>query len=179
MTKEEALVLLRLRVAEIDSPELQEICEGVIADHEFLAAPASRDKHHSYEGGLVVHTAEVMEKALTGVVYDDLREVLIVAALFHDYMKKRCYRRVTDDRGASYEYTPYAKLISHVAGSYAYFYHAARDAGLSFDFIDKVGHVLLSHHGRMNWGSPVEPETEPALILHMADMWSSRLGPGK
>lgn len=42
-----------------------------------------------------------------------------------------------------------------------------------------VGHCILAHHGRKDWGSPIEPQTQEAYLLHAADTWSSRFGPWK
>lgn len=67
----------------------------------------------------------------------------------------------------------YRKLIGHVAGSFAEFMHAARNVQLDEAIIETVGHIMLSHHGRYEWRSPVEPITADARILHVADLMSA------
>ena len=72
--------------------------------------------------------------------------------------------------------TPYRNLVRHVAGSHAEFIRLT--AYLSDDHLSpekkmKIEHAMLAHHGRKEWGSPVEPATAEAFILHAADMMSA------
>jgi 3'-5' exoribonuclease len=176
---------------------LRDTLSFVLGNPRFHLAPASSDdpnsghKHHAYSGGLVVHTAEVLERAL--LMADFYRnpnehqkyDVLIAAAIWHDFAKIHEYTFLEGNgpfAPANIRKEPYKKLIAHVAGSYAEFLNAAKATNLAQedpDLTDRVGHCILAHHGRKEWGSPVEPQTEEAFILHSADMWSSNFGPGK
>jgi 3'-5' exoribonuclease len=159
------------------------VCEKVLDDPRFAEAPASREWHHAYPGGLAIHTAEVLRKALvmiiemTGPEDERLKDIITVAAIWHDYMKIREYERVETGPWWGYNETPYRAMIYHISGSWAEFYAAAKNAGMNDELIDQIGHCILAHHGRAEWGSPVAPQTEAALILHAADMWSSQYGP--
>ncbi len=168
-TPEEAKAYLMAQ-AELLGPELHMACKDVLIDEYFHAAWGSKDRHHAYKGGLVVHTAEVLEWALA---MGGDPKVLIPAAIFHDYMKIRDYSL---EDGS---YTPYRSLIRHVAGSFAEWMKSARDWDIEESLADAIGHCILSHHGRKEWGSPVEPQTKEALILHQADMLSCHYGPGR
>jgi len=129
--------------------------------------------HHAYLGGLAVHVAEVVKLLLkmANPQCIDL-DVLLTAACWHDHGKLREYELKSD---GSIGTTPYAKEVGHVVGSVMEFYQhwpsndmlAKRDA---------VIHCMLAHHGRREWGSPVEPATAEAWLLHAADMLSSRGG---
>jgi len=66
----------------------------------------------------------------------------------------------------------YRKRINHVAGSAMEFHRHAYGV-LDTEELEQIEHLLLSHHGRKEWGSPVEPATAEAFILHAADMMSA------
>jgi 3'-5' exoribonuclease len=130
--------------------------------------------HHAYKGGLAVHTAEVVQycQEMAGPGVDT--NVLLTAACWHDYAKLYEYR--FDIVGQKIEVTDYCKTIGHVVGStYALSdYLLARRDEVWIPGLDPITHCMLAHHGRKEWGSPVEPATEEAWTLHAADMLSSR-----
>lgn len=155
-------------------------CIKVIENPAFMKSYGSsvglstHEEHHAYPGGLVVHTAEVLENALRmaqsqGIQHAN-QNVITTAVIFHDYAKIYDY----DDKGHK---TAYREFIRHVSGSYAEFILLAGD--LDEELKLKIGHCILSHHGRHHWGSPVEPKTIEASIVHYADMLSCQYGAGK
>jgi len=146
------------------------ICQAVVNDERFQIAPGGSEHHHNYKHGLIQHVREVMRNA-EQLSYGRPSDVLITSIIFHDYMKTRDYSIAED---GSVIKKQYRKLINHVSGSFGEFYYQAKTQGLLEEFIDEVSHCLLSHHGRREWGSPVEPLTADAFILHTADMMSSR-----
>lgn len=128
----------------------------------FFDAPASWNHHHAFIGGLAAHTAEVVSHAVQAAGEDDL--VLIAAAAVHDACKV-------------HEYTipGYRHTIGHIRGGAALWLEVASRSGVDPATVSEVAHMILSHHGpHPEWGSPVEPLTRRALILHHADMVSSR-----
>ncbi len=140
----------------------------------FGAEKGGKHGHHAYEGGLVNHTSEVLTYSL-----DFARslpnvniKILAIAAIWHDYCKIFDY----DEHGKG---TIYRTLIRHLSGSFAEFMKYANENTLSQDLIIGVGHCILAHHGRQEWGSPVLPQTVEAFILHSADMLSCQYGPSK
>jgi 3'-5' exoribonuclease len=166
----EALAYLEDSLLWIKDKTLRAACETILEDQRFRLSWGSNGdsgKHHAYAGGLLVHTAEVMSyvRQLTS------HEELITAVIFHDCAKIFDY----DELG---EKTDYCKLIRHVAGSFAIFSELLRGS-IPNDQFERIGHCILAHHGRKEWGSPVEPQTEHAMLLHQADMWSAHYGPGK
>ncbi len=167
---EESLCALRVAVSKLKcQTALLRLCYIVLNDPHFSMAPGGSAYHHNYEHGLVIHVNEVMQNVLsmTGNAPSD---ELITAVIWHDYMKIRDYQ-INDDGTISR--TPYGKLIYHVAGSAMEFHHKAKNV-VTTEVLERVEHLLLSHHGRKEWGSPVEPATAEAFILHAADMMSSR-----
>ena len=171
--------ILRDLADQIQNPTLSRISHDVICCGSFQTAfgSGSAEKHHGYEGGLIVHTAEVtsyaaqMSKMFQGVDYD----VLITAAIFHDFKKILEYQL----EQTQIVKTQYRKLVRHVAGSHAEFMVAlnCEEETVPPEKVLGVEHAILAHHGRFEWGSPVEPQTLEALILHQADVFSSLYGP--
>jgi 3'-5' exoribonuclease len=100
------------------------------------------------------------------------KNVLLVAAYWHDYAKLNEYQ--CDISGGKIAVTEYRKTTGHVVGSsYALMYYLIRHK-MDIPDLDPIVHCMLSHHGRREWGSPVEPATREAWTLHAADMLSSR-----
>lgn len=154
---------------------LRTLCHEVLDDPKFRTCPASIKWHHAYRNGLLEHTAEVMERALLSTAGKNGvdRDVVRTAVIFHDYGKTREYEYHGKN---GWSETPYRSLIYHIAGGYAEWCVRAGAAGVEQEMIDRVGHVILAHHGRKEWGSPVEPQTPEAWVVHSADMWSARWG---
>lgn len=166
----ESLAYLEESTLWIKTPALRAAAQIILEDERFRfgwGSGVEDKKHHVYVGGLLVHTAEVMQycRAISN------NEDLITAVIFHDCAKIFDY----DEHGQK---TPYRNLIRHVAGSFGIFSEMLRGEIPEARF-NNIGHGILAHHGRKEWGSPVEPQTELALILHQADLWSAFYGPGK
>lgn len=194
-------------IASISNPQLRAACETILLYPKFDTAPASLSFHHAYEGGLLAHTVEVCDisAGMKGTAFDyecytppDM-DILTTAALFHDLLKMEEYRffwdwpanvvgqRLVvvpgkDESGLQKFWThtdDYGKRIGHICGSAAQFQTTAVNCGVDRTIIDAVVHCILAHHGRKEWGSPVEPQTLEALILHQADMLSAKFGATK
>lgn len=155
----------------------------VLDNCEFFEAPGGSEQHHNYRHGLVQHTWEVMQNVLQMTVdREDPQEALVTAVIWHDFCKKydysmkNCYSESDREElpeGEFVEKMPYRKLIGHLAGSAISFALQVNQTGIGVEFRERVLHLLLSHHGRREWGSPVEPQTHEAYILHAADMMSA------
>lgn len=192
----------------INNVGLRIACDTILDTPEFFTCPASISFHHAYEGGLLAHTVEVCDavKQISGYGYhyhanlvgflggDVNYDILLTAALWHDYMKIKEYvelyllrdettkypQKLFVDASRCYSHHPdYAKRIHHIQGSAIEFTVAAREEGVDERVIEQVQHCILAHHGRKEWGSPVEPQTLEALILHQADMLSAHYGKTK
>lgn len=185
----------RSHLSSISDTALLDACAEILKEQDFFTHPASLSFHHAYEGGLLAHTVEVTDYAL-GIAKPLIpvnTDILIAASVWHDFCKVREYRLVDhmahvnpvdgdyEGFGSGKEWvgTEYAKLIHHIPGSAIEFTVAARKHGVAESIIEQVQHCILAHHGRREWGSPVEPQTLEALILHQADLMSARFGATK
>lgn len=188
------LAELTINLSDPNYRPIRDLNFAIANDPKFQKAFGSHERHHAYEGGLLNHTLEVLKFSID--MARGFREqkwphvavncnVLVTAAVFHDYMKIREYDREYDKDFDDSDFSPkivktdYREKIRHVAGSYAEFLKRAELAKLNQGFIDAVGHCILAHHGRQEWGSPIEPQTLEAFILHSADMLSMQYGPTK
>jgi len=167
---EEALYALRIANSKVKSKVLRHMNEEcVLGCKSFQNSPGGSEHHHNYRYGLVIHVNEVMQNVFS-MTNNNPSDELITAVLWHDLMKTRDYGLEMDEKVTK---LPYRKLINHVAGS-AMEFHKLCFALLPKEQLEHIEHLLLSHLGRKEWGSPVEPATAEAFILHAADMMSSR-----
>jgi 3'-5' exoribonuclease len=167
------------------SPREWEGIQPVLHADAFWKCPASLNKHHTFEGGLAVHTAQVV-LAMRGTLQaceNSQLGLATVAAVWHDFGKIYEYQFVPYynehgmSRAAHWIYTPHRHTITHLPRSYAEFVLANRqNHTLRFESEaeDFIGHLILAHHGRQDWGSPVLPQCPEAWALHAADMLSAQ-----
>ncbi len=131
---------------------------------EFKVCPASRRLHHSRLGGLIEHTHSVVELCSSIVSHFPKvdRDLLLAGAILHDMGKIHEYRH-----GLSIERTTEGNLVGHVVMGDAMLAERLRAIP---DFPEQKGlllrHLLLSHHGQLEYGSPKRPKTREAMILH-------------
>lgn len=175
-TQEETLDFIESVTGRIADPALRESCKFVLSDR-FMNAPASSGHHHVWARSPLAHTAEVLEYCVAASESVSVsRDVLYTAAIWHDYAKIYEYEIVKDHFDLTIETKPYKSRIGHVVGSALEFHSFIFECPKvpSDDIIQAVQHCILAHHWRKEWGSPVEPQTIEALILHNSDMISSR-----
>ena len=162
---------------------ISKYCVLAVNEMRNAETPASTSKHHVYRGGLLVHTAEVVNYAMNLGFFceEDDFEALSYAAILHDHRKVADYEwasPASPELAGKWVKTEHGKQIYHISDGYAKFY-AAMVNHPNKELVNKIYHCILSHHGRPEWGSPIEPQTHIAGILHMADHWSAFGGPGK
>lgn len=164
--------------AELASTHLREVLALCFGDDDFRLrfqrAPASTATHHARIGGLLEHVVEVASIARQGArVMRANVDLVVAAALLHDIGKVEAYQ-VTP---GGFEQTPAGLLVGHVVLGALMLdrrLRAAR-AGLCSDSQTlELLHLILSHHGSLEFGSPVLPATLEADIVHWADQMSAK-----
>lgn len=156
--------------------DLQNLVSNILETYEkcFKVAPASISIHHGYLGGLIEHTLSVLNLAVTAArqTPENLdRDLVIAGAILHDIGKIHTY---TWERGFI-ERSDLGRLIEHLVIGPMMIKEAANDMGIEFIKIQKLLHIIVSHHGKKEWGSPVEPATKEAMIVHRADELDSKM----
>lgn len=165
--------------AKLTAPRLRAVVDLFYADDEFRSryqecpgAPGTG--HHATIGGLLQHTCEVVAigKQIARVARADA-EIVIVGAMLHDIGKLESYSWET----GVFDTTERGRLLGHVVQGYAMFRERVAAASTPPCTADEqllLEHLILSHHGQLEYGSPVRPLTLEAEILHFADDASAK-----
>jgi len=144
-------------------------------ENGYGSLPSAHHAHHAYLGGLAVHTSEVLEYSLNMAKTDNCTadlSVLVPAVIFHDQGKLWDYQ--VDEEFPMGRYTDHVKQMGHLCRSFSEWMRTVMAHDVPEEYGNKVGHVILAHHGRKDWGSPVEAASSEAFIIHFADMLSAR-----
>lgn len=138
----------------------------------FADAPAATIMHHACVGGLLQHTLDMIPFCrLAAERYSTVdRDLLITGALLHDVGKAFGY-----EARENFPLTDEERLVGHVTRGVLLLEEAvAKISGFPPELRQQLAHLLISHHGSMEWGSPVPPRTLEAVLLHQIDMLDSR-----
>lgn len=168
-----------------ESYDVHSVCNVVLDDPNFAkwSASSHENLHHHGDGGLALHTYEVLSLCLKNSFHPELREekmlqAIVCAAIFHDYGKIWDYHQEMDPvkNVMVWKSTPHKHKIHHISRSaiewsHACTIHPTPDPSIN----DEVLHAILAHHGQRAWGSPVEPQTRLAWLLHLCDNMSARM----
>ncbi|MCP4705714.1 MAG: HD domain-containing protein, partial [candidate division Zixibacteria bacterium] len=162
----------------VENSHISKLMESFWNDDDFfdayLRAAAGKLWHHSYIGGLAEHSINVTELCI-GIArrYDFIdRDLLIFGGLFHDMGKLSQYKITS-----FIDYTDEGRLIGHI--SWADHVLASRAESVEAfppKLLMKLRHLILSHHGQIDFASPVVPQIPEAFILYYADELDSKMG---
>ncbi|MEX0865940.1 MAG: OB-fold nucleic acid binding domain-containing protein [Pirellulales bacterium] len=167
---------------EITHPALANLAECYLSDEDFMqkftAAPAGIKLHHAYNGGLLEHVVNLMEvcRAVAPFYPQVDLDLLLMGAFLHDAGK---VHELYFDR--DFGYTDEGQLIGHhVMGVEMFDRKRAEAEQLSGEPLDeetalRVKHMIVSHHGTLEHGSPKVPMTPEALALHLLDTLDAKL----
>lgn len=135
-------------------------------------APAAKAMHHAYAGGLLEHTLGVSKLCMAFAdLYPDLdRQTLLAGAVCHDLGK---LWEMT--QGLAVAYTTEGKLLGHMQLVLDFLEPHIHKAGLEEHLALHLKHLVLSHHGQYDFGSPRLPATAEAFALHYADNLDAKL----
>ncbi len=162
-------------VASLSNPHLRGLLQAFMADPEiaqaYRTAPAAKTLHHAYIGGLLDHVVSLFKLCdLTCRNYSQIdRDLLLAGAFLHDIGKlhELAYAR-------SFSYTPRGQLLGHMIIELEML-----QAKLPPDFPAQLKtlleHMIISHHGQYEFGSPKLPMFPEALMLHYLDDLDSKM----
>ncbi len=166
---------LKGAIASIKNPYLNKLLNVILTGENlknFSLTPAGKGWHHAYIHGLLEHTLEIVRICdLMCNVHNDInRDLLITGALLHDYGKTEELAYAT-----TFDYTDKGKLIGHIVIGAI---EIEKTASLIPDFPEglknQLIHLVLSHQGKLEFASPVEPKTLEAIVLYQADELSAK-----
>ena len=176
-------------IQSLSDPRLRALCDAFLKEwgERFRRAAAARKYHHARRGGLVEHTAQMMRvgKEITSV-YPQLNvDLLIAGILFHDSGK--LWENQFSETGFVMDFDELGELVGHIsiglelvnslwrklsaenADAWKRYSPPSEDVRLH------LLHLIGSHHGQKELGSPVEPKTPEAMALHYIDNLDSKL----
>jgi 3'-5' exoribonuclease len=163
--------------ASIGNPWLKKLAAGILNDPAIAAryrrAPAAKVMHHAYLGGLLEHVISLCGLAkLVAAHYPELDvDLLLTAAILHDVGKldELCYERAIG-------YTVEGQLLGHIVMEIETVSKATSGIeGFPPNLKTVVEHLLISHHGEYEFGSPKLPMIREALVFHYLDDLDSKL----
>jgi len=160
------------------NPWLKRLCSQILTDPKivdrFKRAPAAKTMHHAYLGGLIEHVVGLcgLAKQIAAHYHELDLDLLLTAALLHDVGKlnELCYERAVS-------YSVEGQLLGHIVMEVG-------TVGQTMDAIEGfperlktvVQHMLISHHGEYEFGSPKLPMIREALAFHYMDDLDSKMG---
>ena len=171
---------LRELLATVHEPHLRELLDRVFAERSeswagYRKAPAAKYYHQAYRHGLLEHCLGVAQavSAISATFPGIDRDVAVTGALLHDIGKLDAY----NDDAQHIDLTDPGRLQGEIALGYYRVRRLIEEIdGFSQDLAQAVLHIILSHHGSLEHGSPVVPCTREATLVHMIDNLGGRLG---
>ncbi|WP_338867116.1 3'-5' exoribonuclease YhaM family protein [Myxococcus stipitatus] len=173
-----AVGLIREIVTErVNDPFVKQLLVAFLDDPQVSAglvvAPAAKGMHHAWRGGLAEHLLSVMRLTLRVADHYPMadRDLLLAGALLHDVMK---VAEISPDKG--FDYTDEGKLVGHLVMTA----QKIREKTLAIPGFpplleQHITHLVIAHHGQLEYGSPKVPVTLEAHIVHALDSLDSRI----
>src|SRR5580704_14414872 len=164
-------------IAGIGNPHLKSLLEALFSDPKialaFRTAPAAKSVHHNWIGGLIEHVLSLCQLAkfaashYAGIDFD----LLLAGVILHDLGKIHELSYVR-----SFSYTNQGQLLGHIViGARMVDEKIAALADFPAPLRDLLLHMILSHHGQLDFGSPKVPVFPEALLLHLLDNMDSKM----
>ena len=173
----EMLAELKEIIRSVKDPYLSKLLISFFTDKSFVtafcAAPAATQNHHAFLGGLLEHVLSVTKLAVnfSGFYPVVKKDLLITGAILHDIGK---IRELSYER--SFQYTDEGLLTGHlISGVLMVNEKASKIEGFPGEHLNVLLHLILSHHGEYEWGSPVKPGTPEAIALHYLDNLDAKM----
>lgn len=168
---------------EVKSPAMLRFFDALFDEGElmrqFSMAPAAKGNHHAYLGGLLEHALSMTRLAVNlsrhyAYYYPGLlnQDLVIAGCVLHDIGK--CFEL---SYGRSFDYTDEGQLVGHIVQGVELITSIAKKVSppLPSEMLLQLKHLVLSHHGKKEFGSPTRPKTPEAMLLHEIDMIDSRM----
>ena len=172
--KEELIKRFNVLVDSIRDKDCKAILDYFIKKfgEAIYVSPAASSVHHEFSSGLLMHSVSLAEHAdYFSKFYNDLnRDILITGCLLHDFGKM-----IELEGPAVYHYSTEGKLLGHISIMCGELRIAAKELNITSEVPLLLEHIVLSHHGQLEFGSPVLPMTKEALLISMIDNLDSKM----
>lgn len=165
-------------IAGVKSSYVKKLLDLYFCDEKFIKefkdSTAAVQYHHAFKGGLLEHTLAVVKICHAAYkIYGNLNyDLLISGAILHDIGKIREYRTTITT-----EVTDEGKLLGHITIGYSWVLEKIKQIeGFPEDLKNRLLHIILSHHGHKEFGSPKRPKILEAFIVYHADHMDADIG---
>ena len=173
ISKEELIKKFNNHVASINNKDCLKIIDYFLKKFgdKIFTFPAAVSIHHEYSSGLLMHSVTMADTAnYLSSVYEVDHDLLITGCLLHDMGK------IIELEGPIvYKYSTEGKLLGHISIMAAEIRKAAEELKINSEVPLLLEHMVLSHHGQQEFGSPVMPLTKEALLLSLIDNLDSKM----
>ncbi|MFC3040690.1 3'-5' exoribonuclease YhaM [Virgibacillus xinjiangensis] len=161
-------------IFEMQNPVLQRMVRAFIKKYQedLLTYPAAAKNHHEYVSGLAHHIVSMVAIAreLHGLYPELNKDLLYAGIILHDLGKLKELSGVVTT-----SYTVEGKLLGHIPMMVEEIGMMARELQIEGEEVRVLQHLVLSHHGKAEWGSPTPPLVREAEVLHLIDMMDAKL----
>jgi len=160
-------------IEKITDKEVKRVVEEIVKNHYISLSnyPAATKNHHEYASGLLYHTTSMLRVGeMLSSVYPVNASILYAGIILHDIGKT-----VELSGPILPKYTTAGKLLGHISIINAEIAETCKNLGVSSETSVLLQHMVLSHHGQYEFGSPVLPMTKEAELLHFIDNIDSRM----
>lgn len=160
----------------VENPQLRQLLSAVFEDEKiksrFKTHPGAIEIHHDWIGGLLEHALEVLDYCkLSWQLFPHLnKDLLIAGALLHDIGKLEEIGVTSRIKG-----TNQGQLVGHLVLGVLFVSQQCERFKLEEEVKSKLLHIITSHHGKLESGSPREPMFPEAVVIHYADQMSSKV----
>lgn len=174
LTIEEMSSKITQYVFEMQNPNIQRITRHLLKKYQkpFMEFPAATKNHHDFVSGLAFHVVSMLDLAKSICqLYPSLdKDLLYAGIILHDLGK------VMELSGAiASSYTVEGNLLGHISIMVNEIGKAADELGIKGEEVIVLQHLVLSHHGKAEWGSPKPPLIKEAEILHYIDNLDAKM----
>ena len=173
ISKQELIKKFNNYVESVKNADCRKILDYMIKKYgdKIFSYPAAVSIHHEYSSGLLMHSISMADlAAFLAPIYEADYDLLITGCLLHDLGK------ITELEGPIvYKYSLEGKLLGHISIMAAEIRKAAEELNITSEIPVLLEHMVLSHHGQPDFGSPVMPLTKEALLLSLIDNLDSKM----
>jgi 3'-5' exoribonuclease len=174
LSQDQIVSKLTQYIFEMKNPNIQRITRHLIKKHQkaFLEYPAATKNHHEFVSGLAYHVVSMLDlaKAIANLYPSLDKDLLYAGVILHDMGK------VIELSGPiSTVYTLEGNLLGHITIMINEIGKAAEELGIHGEEVLILQHLVLSHHGKAEWGSPKPPLIKEAEILHYIDNLDAKM----
>ena len=173
VAKEELIKRFNAHVASIKNEDCVKLIKYMMDKFgdKVFTYPAAVSIHHEYSSGLLMHSVSMADLAnYLCPIYEADHDLMITGCLLHDFGK------IIELEGPIvYKYSLEGKLLGHISIMAAELRKAAQELGIQGELPLLLEHMILSHHGQLEFGSPVMPVTKEALLLSLIDNLDSKM----